>query len=54
MVLKTYDQVVREVQAEVRAMMPESRRGSLVDELIAERRDDARLENQEFERWLDR
>lgn len=52
MVLKTYQQVVREVQAEVRAMTTH-RDGSIVDELLAERRADARQENADHDRWLD-
>ena len=52
LVLKTYEQVVREVQAEFRAMMPKDYQGSIVDELIAERRAEAVRENEDFERWL--
>jgi AbrB family looped-hinge helix DNA binding protein len=42
-VFKTYEQVVREVQAEFKAMLGDSGR-SMVDELIAERRADAARE----------
>lgn len=53
LVLKTYAQVVKEVQAEFRAMRgDQSDRGSVVDELLAERRVEAQRENEEFERWL--
>ena len=42
LVLKTYAQVVRDVQAEFKAMVPAGNR-SMVDELLAERRaEDAR------------
>jgi AbrB family transcriptional regulator (stage V sporulation protein T) len=47
LLLKTYDQVVREVQAEFRAMLPAGYTGSLVDELIAEREAEAARENAE-------
>jgi AbrB family looped-hinge helix DNA binding protein len=52
LVLKTYEQVVHEVQAEFRAMMPKDYQGSVVDELIAERRAEAAREDEDFERWL--
>lgn len=52
LVLKTYLQVVREVQARVRALLPADYTGSLVDELIAERRAEARRENAELEEWV--
>lgn len=42
-VLKTYEQVVREVQAEFKAMLCDRSR-SMVDELIAERRAEAARE----------
>lgn len=42
-VLKTYEQVVREVQAEFKAMLGDRSR-SMVDELIAERRAEAARE----------
>jgi AbrB family transcriptional regulator, stage V sporulation protein T len=42
-VFKTYEQVVREVQAEFKAMLGDRRR-SMVDELIAERRAEAARE----------
>lgn len=44
LVIKTYAQVVREVQAEFRAMLGDNA-GSMVDELIAERRAEAMAEN---------
>ena len=43
LVLKTYAQVVREVQAEFKAMVPAGNR-SMVDELLAERRAEAARE----------
>ncbi len=43
LVIKTYVQVVREVQAQFKAMLGDGA-GSLVDELIAERRAEARAE----------
>lgn len=41
LVIKSYRQVVREVQAAFRAMLPLDDTRSLVDELIAERRSEA-------------
>ena len=43
-VLKTYEQVVREVQAEIRRLIGPYK-GSIVDELIAERRAEAAAED---------
>ena len=43
LVIKTYTQVVREVQATFKAMKPDAGR-SMVDELIAERRAEAARE----------
>lgn len=43
-VLKTYEQMVREVQAEVKRLIGPYE-GSIVDELIAERRAEAALED---------
>jgi AbrB family transcriptional regulator, stage V sporulation protein T len=43
-VLKTYEQVVREVQAEVKRLIGPYK-GSIVDELIAERRAEAAAED---------
>ncbi len=43
-VLKTYDQVVREVQANIKQMIGPNTH-SIVDELIAERRAEAALED---------
>ena len=53
LVLKSYEQVVREVQTEFRAMMPADYTGSLVDDLIAERREEARREDELYQEWLD-
>lgn len=50
LVLKTYDQVVREVQDFFRAAVG-TNTGSVVDELIAERRAEAALEEAEEEAW---
>ena len=52
LVLKTYQQVVREVQARFRELRGPDTGESLVDELIAERRADARREQQELQSWL--
>lgn len=41
LVIKSYRQVVREVQAAFRAMLPPADTRSMVDELIAERRAEA-------------
>lgn len=49
--LKTYGQVVKEVQAAFRAMRPAGKSGSVVDELIAERRAEAAKEDAEFSAW---
>ena len=46
MVLKTYEQVVKDVQAKFKAMLGDPKR-SLVDELIAERRAAAAREDAE-------
>lgn len=51
LVLKTYAQVVAEVQAEFRALLPPDYTGSLVDELLADRREAAARENAELEAW---
>ncbi len=48
--MKTYAQVVREVQSEFRSMAKPVDR-NLVDELLAERRADAVRENTEIEDW---
>lgn len=49
-VLKTYLQVVKEVQAEFRALIGPYE-GSVVDELIAERREEAAREEAENAEW---
>lgn len=51
MVLKTYEQVVKEVQAQFRALLPKDYTGSMVDELIADRRAEAALEDAEMEEF---
>ncbi|MBD8619379.1 AbrB/MazE/SpoVT family DNA-binding domain-containing protein [Sphingomonas sp. CFBP 13728] len=51
--MKTYAQVVREVQSEFRSMAKPADR-NLVDELLAERRADAVRENTEIEDWRTR
>ncbi|HEX8554036.1 MAG TPA: AbrB/MazE/SpoVT family DNA-binding domain-containing protein [Sphingomonas sp.] len=53
MVLKTYAQVAAEVRAEFRRLRGADVGGpSIVDELIADRREEARRENDELERWV--
>lgn len=49
--IKPYSQVVREVQAQVRAMT-KAGEGSAVDELLAERRAEAEREHAETREWL--
>ncbi|MES3153651.1 AbrB/MazE/SpoVT family DNA-binding domain-containing protein [Sphingomonas faeni] len=51
--MKTYAQVVREVQSEFRSMAKPVDR-NLVDELLADRRADAVRENAEIEDWRTR
>lgn len=51
--MKTYAQVVREVQSEFRSMSTSEGR-NLVDELIADRRIEAVRENAEIEEWRTR
>lgn len=51
--MKTYAQVVREVQSEFRSMAKSFDR-NLVDELLADRRADAVRENTEIEDWRTR
>jgi AbrB family transcriptional regulator (stage V sporulation protein T) len=51
--MKTYAQVVREVQSEFRSMAKPVDR-NLVDELLAERRADVVRENTEVEDWRTR
>ncbi len=51
--MKTYAQVVREVQSEFRSMAKPVDR-NLVDELLADRRADAVRENTEIENWRTR
>lgn len=52
LVLKTYEQVVHEVQARFRELRGPETGESLVDELIAERRAEARRQNDELRGWL--
>jgi AbrB family transcriptional regulator, stage V sporulation protein T len=52
LVIKTYAQVVREVQERFRELRTPGDGTSLVDELIAERRAEARRENEAYDRWL--
>ncbi len=52
LILKTYEQVVKEVQRKFRAMLPPDYSGSMVDELIAERRAEAAREDAEHQDWL--
>lgn len=51
--VKTYSQVVREVQEEI-AAMSKPYKGSIVDDLLAERRAEAAREEAEHEEWLAR
>ncbi|MES2443138.1 MAG: AbrB/MazE/SpoVT family DNA-binding domain-containing protein [Pseudomonadota bacterium] len=51
MVLKTYAQVVREVQQAFREMIGPYE-GSMVDEFIAEKRAEAAREDAEIEQWV--
>ena len=51
-VLKTRAQLVREVQSTFRALRGDDTGGSVVDELLAERREEARRENQKMDEWL--
>lgn len=51
-VLKTYRQVVREVQEEFRGVAPEG--VSMVDELLAERRREVEQEKREEREWRER
>ena len=53
LVLKSYAQVVKEVQAAFRAMIAPYE-GSIVDELIADRRREAAMEDAETQAWLER
>ncbi len=54
LVLKSFVDVVREAQVKFRAMLPPDYTGSLVDELIADRREEARIEDAKHEDWLRR
>ena len=51
LIIRTYDQVVKEVQSWVRASLPDDGR-SLVDELIADRRAEAAREDADLAAWL--
>jgi AbrB family looped-hinge helix DNA binding protein len=51
-VLKTRAQVVQEVQSRFRALRGAETEGSIVDELLAERREQAQLEQQKMDEWL--
>lgn len=50
-VLKTFAQVVREVQDEVRAASPPGSGHSIVDELLADRRAEAEREEADLTPW---
>lgn len=52
LVLKSYAQVVKEVQANFRAMIGPYQ-GSMVDELIADRRREAEEEDRRTREWLE-
>lgn len=47
LLIRTYAQVVKDVQAKFRAMLPPDYKGSMVDELIADRRAEAAREDAE-------
>lgn len=51
-VLRTYDQVVQDVQARFRRLRGSEPTGGMVEELMAERREEGRREHDEFERWV--
>jgi AbrB family transcriptional regulator (stage V sporulation protein T) len=53
-VLKTYAQVVEEVQARFRELRNDlpAARGSVVDELLAERREEGFREQAKFDAWV--
>jgi AbrB family transcriptional regulator (stage V sporulation protein T) len=51
-VLKTRAQVVQEVQSTFRALRGPAAQGSIVDELLAERQEQARLEQRKMDEWL--
>lgn len=51
LVIKTFAQVVCDVQSEVRRQSSD-RSGGVVDELLAERRAEGRREAEAFDRWM--
>lgn len=51
-VLKTREQIVREVQTRFRALRGPVGDGSVVDELLAERQEQARREAEDMDEWL--
>lgn len=54
MVLKTYAQVVAEVQQTLRKLRgPDKGGASVVEELLQERRENAQREAEEFDRWAE-
>ena len=52
LIVKTYAQIVKDVQRTFRAMLPPDYSGSMVDELIAERRAEAAREEADLEEWM--
>lgn len=51
-VLKTREQVLRDVQAKFRALRGDEPQTSVVDELLAERREEALREQADFDAWV--
>ena len=51
LVIKSYMQIVRDVQAEVRRLSTCEPGSSIVDELLADRRREARQEDENYRRW---
>ena len=51
-VLKTREQIVREVQTAFRALRGTPVGGSVVDELLAERQEEARRDDAKMDEWL--
>lgn len=51
-VLRTREQVLRDVQAKFRALRGDKPQISVVDELLAERREEARREQADFDAWV--
>lgn len=50
--VRTYGQVVKDVQRTFLAKLPPGYEGDIVDEFISERRAEAVLEKADYDRWL--